>query len=68
MSTRTLSVTGMSCTGCEDAVEQALGELSGVTSVSADHDADTVTVETDGEVDENELATAIVDAGYELAA
>ncbi|MFC7074942.1 heavy-metal-associated domain-containing protein [Haloarcula halophila] len=67
MSTQTLSVTGMSCTGCEDAVEQALGELSGVVSVSADHGAGTVTVETDGDVDEEAIGSAVADAGYELA-
>ncbi|MFC6974900.1 heavy-metal-associated domain-containing protein [Halomicroarcula sp. GCM10025709] len=66
MSTQTLSVSGLSCTGCEDAVEQALGDLPGVVSASADHDAGTVTVETDGDVDEDALASAVADAGYEL--
>lgn len=56
------SVQGMSCGGCEQNVEDAVGQLNGVDSVEADHTAGTVTVE--GEVDTDELRQAIEGAGY----
>lgn len=63
--TTTLSVSGMSCTGCESTVEAAVSELSGCEGVAADHEAGTVTVE--GDVDETAVASAIEDSGYEVA-
>lgn len=62
----TITVTGMSCEGCEQTVEEALQEVSGVTSASADHEADEVTV--DGDADVQALVDAIDDAGYEASA
>ena len=60
----TLDVSGMSCTGCESTVEAAVSELAGVQSVDADHEAGTVTVESD--VDEEAVEEAIRDTGYEV--
>lgn len=68
METRTLTVTGMACGGCEDTVEAALEELAGVESATADQERDEVTIETSGAVDEAALAETISEAGYELAA
>ena len=42
--TVTLTVTGMTCGGCENAVTRALGRLPGVERVSASHTAREVTV------------------------
>ena len=42
------------------AVEQALGDIAGVASVSADHDADTVTVETETRRDDGEVVMTMV--------
>lgn len=42
--TVTLTVTGMTCGGCENAVTRALGRLSGVERVSASHTARQITV------------------------
>lgn len=64
--TRTYTVTGMSCGGCEQNVEDALTELVGVDGVSADNEADTVVVE--GDVDDAAARTAIEDAGYTVEA
>lgn len=64
--TQTITVRGMSCEGCESAVENALSGVSGVNSVDADRGADAVTIEGTAELDE--LVTAIEDAGYEAAA
>jgi len=64
--TTTLSVSGMSCTGCESNVETAVSELEGCTGVEADHEAGTVTVE--GDLDQSALRATIKEAGYEPAA
>ena len=57
-----ISVEGMSCGGCEQNVETKLGDLPGVTSVEADNESDTVTVE--GDASEEDIAAAVEDAGY----
>ena len=63
---QTLSVSGMSCGGCEQNVEDALSELDWVTAVEADHEAGTVELTTDADVAEDDIAAAVADAGYEL--
>jgi copper chaperone CopZ len=59
----TLTVEEMGCDGCEEIVEDALDEVDGVESASADHDASEVTVE--GDADEDDLVEAVDFAGYE---
>ncbi len=44
MDTVTLTVTGMTCGGCENAVKRALGRLDGVGDVQASHAEKNVTV------------------------
>jgi len=68
MQRETLSVSGMSCTGCEQNVESALQHLDGVTRVDADHGDDTVKVVVDDDVSEADLQAAVKDAGYEVVA
>lgn len=64
MTRQTLSVRGMSCSGCESTVESALEELAAVDSATADHESDTVEVVVgDSSPD---LHAAIEDAGYEV--
>lgn len=60
----TVSVAGMSCEHCEERVEEALADVDGVTGVRADHEAGTVTI--DGDVDVERARAAVDDAGYEL--
>lgn len=67
MTERTLTVSGMSCGGCEQNVEDALAALDGVTSVEADHEGDAVELATDGSVPDADIRTAIVGAGYEVS-
>jgi len=67
MSRKTLSVSGISCTGCEQTVEDALAELDGVTSVEADHEGDTVEVGVEDGVADEDIHGAIEQAGYEVA-
>ncbi|PSQ55307.1 heavy metal transporter [Halobacteriales archaeon SW_8_68_21] len=67
MKRRTLAVTGMSCNGCEQNVENALQSLDGVSRAEADHEADTVGVVVDDAVTDDDLTTAIEGAGYDIA-
>lgn len=62
----TITVTGMSCGGCESTVEEALEGVSGVESATADRESDSATVEGDADVDT--LVSAVSDAGYEASA
>ena len=62
----TLTVTGMSCEHCEQAVVEALQGVEGVSAASADRDAEEATV--DGDADTDALIQAVEDAGYEAAA
>lgn len=65
---KTLSVTGMSCDGCEQNVENALQNVSGVRKVDADHADDTVDVVVEDDVSDDDLARTVHDAGYEATA
>ncbi|GAA0290390.1 heavy-metal-associated domain-containing protein [Halarchaeum salinum] len=58
----TITVEGMSCGHCEQTVEEALEEVSGVTSVTVDRESDQASV--DGEADVTALVEAVEDAGY----
>jgi copper ion binding protein len=64
----TLTVNGMTCGGCENAVKRAVSRLEGVTSVTASHSDNRVAVEFDaGKVDRAAIADAITKAGYAVA-
>jgi copper chaperone len=52
----------MTCGHCEQTVEEAVEEVSGVTGAAADRDAEQVTVE--GDTDVSSLVEAVEDAGY----
>ena len=60
---QTITVKGMSCEHCEQTVEEALEAIDGVTSATADHDAETATIE--GTAHSDVLTTAVEEAGYE---
>lgn len=61
---RNLSVGGMSCEGCEASVADSLRDVDGVESAEADHETGSVTVE--GDADDEEIRTAVEEAGYML--
>ena len=66
MTTITLAVDGMSCEGCENSIQSALGALDGVSAVDASHEAKTVKVDYDaGATDEAALKDVIEDIGFE---
>ena len=63
-----IAVDGMTCGGCEDAVQRAVGSLAGVHHVDADHGAARVTVRFDPEaVAPAVIRETISGAGYRVA-
>ena len=54
---------GMHCGHCEAAVESALLKVAGVTDADADHDTNTVEVETSAPVSDADLKAAVEGAG-----
>ena len=68
MKRETISVSGMSCNGCEQNVENALQNLDGVSRVEADHEGDTVEVVIDDGVADDDIHAAIERAGYDVTA
>ncbi|WP_226039756.1 heavy metal-associated domain-containing protein [Natrinema sp. DC36] len=63
---QTITVEGMSCEHCEQTVEDALEDVSGVESVNVDRDAERATVE--GNAETTALVEAVDEAGYEASA
>ncbi|QMU68015.1 heavy-metal-associated domain-containing protein [Streptacidiphilus sp. P02-A3a] len=66
MSTAVFTVSGMSCGHCEKSVSEELGALPGVTGVSADAKAGTVTVSSETPLDDAAVRAAVDEAGYQL--
>jgi len=62
----TLSVRGMHCEHCVEAVQDALSALDGVTVEAVA--VGSATISRDESVPREQLAAALDDAGYELAA
>lgn len=68
MERKTISVTGMSCNGCEQNVKNALQNLKGVNRVEADHEADTVELVAKDDVADDDIEATIENAGYDVTA
>lgn len=62
-----ITVNGMMCGHCEAHVVKAIEGLDGVVSVTADHNTNTVSIETNASVDESAIKAAVEEAGYEYA-
>lgn len=65
MAPASFTVQGMSCEGCEQEVETAVGEIEGVESVDADNVTDSIEVE--GDVDSDDLEQAIEGTGFSFS-
>lgn len=69
MQTIRLNVSGITCEGCEQRIARAVGRLVGVSDIQADHRSGSVRVVFDpARVSDDAIRTAIVRAGYEVAA
>ena len=62
-----LTVTGMTCGGCENAVKRAVSRLEGVENVTASHAANRVVIDYDtAKTQPTQIAEAIAKAGYSV--
>jgi copper chaperone len=64
---QTFEVTGMTCGHCVAAVKEEVGAIADVTDVAVDLSSGRVTVGSGREITTAEVATAVDEAGYELA-
>jgi copper chaperone CopZ len=65
----TLTVTGMTCGGCENAVKRAVSMLDGVSDITASHRDNRVTLTYDArKIDRTAIEKRIQDAGYSVSA
>lgn len=64
--TTVYQVKGMTCGHCEGAVSSEIAELAGVTSVKAVASTGQVTVVSEAPLDDDAVAAAVDEAGYEL--
>jgi copper chaperone len=67
MTSTVITVTGMTCSHCVQAVQTEIGKLAGVSGVDVDLDTGTVTISGDSLPSSDALRQAVGDAGYELA-
>jgi copper ion binding protein len=67
MTTKTYTVTGMTCSHCVGSVSAEVGRLPGVSDVQVDLATGAVTVISDQPVDDEAVAAAVDEAGYEVA-
>ena len=65
--TTTYTVVGMTCSHCANAVNEEVGAIPGVRDVAVDLASGAVTVTSDAPLDQNAVAAAVDEAGYELA-
>lgn len=66
--TATYSVVGMTCGHCVSSVSTELGKVAGVTNVDVDLASGAVTVTSQGPLANQDVAAAVDEAGFELAA
>jgi copper chaperone len=64
--TTTITVQGMTCGHCVAAVQQEIGQVSGVTGVDVDLATGAVAIASAGALDGAVLAAAVDEAGYEV--
>jgi copper chaperone len=67
MATKTFSVPNISCGHCVMTIERELGELEGVSSVSADAEAKTVTVAWGAPANEDGIKALLAEINYPVA-
>jgi copper chaperone len=66
-STATFTVSGMTCEHCVASVSDEVLEIAGVTGVDVDLQTGRLTVTSDQPVSEEEVAAAVVEAGYRVS-
>lgn len=66
MTTTTYTVSGMTCGHCVSSVSSEIGKLSGVRDVKVDLATGAVTVDSETDLDEAAVVSAIDEAGYQV--
>ena len=66
MTTQRITVEGMTCEHCVNAVTAELVAIQGVSEVLVNLETGSVTFEAEHKVDQSQLQAAIIEAGYEL--
>lgn len=66
MSELKINVKGMMCTGCENRIKNAIGEIKWIKSVDANHKTGQVVINSDNEVNIEEIKSVIEDIGFEV--
>lgn len=61
-----INVKGMVCSGCENRVKNALGDIEGVEEVKANHETGIVEIKTSKEIEKSRLEEKIEDIGFEV--
>ena len=61
-----INVRGMMCTGCENRIKNALGDLKGIKTVDANHKTGQVVINSDIEISIEEIKNKIEDIGFEV--
>lgn len=61
-----VTVTGMTCQHCVMSVTEEVAEIDGVSAVDVDLGSGRVTVRADRDVERDEIAAAVTEAGFEL--
>ena len=64
--TRTYTVTGMTCAHCVASVTEEVSEVEGVTDVAVDLASGSLTVTSDQPVPDDSVRAAVEEAGYAL--
>lgn len=66
MATTTITVSGMTCEHCVNAVRQEITGISGVNDVKVDLESGRVVIDSNDPIDRDALGAAVDEAGYEL--
>jgi copper chaperone CopZ len=62
-----IKITGMTCTGCEQTIQDAVAKLNGITSIKANHSEGIAIIEFDSTLtDTNEIKLSINNTGYSV--
>lgn len=67
MPTTTYTVTGMTCQHCVTSVRTEVRLIAGVTEVDVDLPSGSVTVTSDGPIDDDAVRAAVDEAGYQVS-
>ncbi len=66
-STATYTVVGMTCGHCVNAVTEEVAQVPGVTAVDVDLASGKVIIDSEHDVEADDIKSAVEEAGYQLA-